>query len=53
MKQQNSVIARKRPNPKFIEHDIKYYHWALFKQAIEFLKQCARPKKTTSKILLY
>ncbi len=40
MKQQSPYIATKRPNLKSIEYDIKNYHWAMFKHAMEFLKQC-------------
>jgi hypothetical protein len=39
--------------PKFIEHDIKDYHWAMFKHVMEFLKQCSSFKKTTPKVLFY
>ncbi len=39
--EQNPFIAKERPRPNLglIKQDIKYYHWAMFKHAMEFLKQ--------------
>ncbi len=41
-KEQSPFIAKQgpRPNPQLIEYDIKDYHWAMFKHAMECLKQC-------------
>ncbi len=35
----------KRSNPKYIKHDIKYYHQEMFKHVMKFLKQCESFKK--------
>lgn len=48
-KQQSSFIAKKRPNSKCIEQDIKYCHWAMFKYAMEFFKQLVSFKKPLPK----
>jgi hypothetical protein len=45
MKQQNSYIDRKRPNPKYVKHDIKDYHQVMFKHVMKFLKQHENLKK--------
>ncbi len=43
-KQQRPFIAKKRPTPKYIKHDISNYHWAIFKHMMKFLKQHASLK---------
>jgi hypothetical protein len=49
MKQQSSFIAKKRPNSKCIEQDVKDCHWATFKYAMEFFKQPVNFKKPLPK----
>jgi hypothetical protein len=38
-------MNRPRQNPQSIAHDVKNYHWAMFKHTMEFLKQLASLKK--------
>ncbi len=47
-KEQGPFIATKglRQNPQSIAHDIKDYHWAMFRHIMEFLKQFTSLKKT-------
>ncbi len=45
MKQQNPYIAKRRPDPKYIKHDIKDYHQKMFKRIMKYLKQHESLKK--------
>ncbi len=51
MKELGPFIAKRRSrrNPQLIEHDIKNYHWVMFRHIMEFLKNHTSLKKPLTK----